>query len=367
MRPIDIALLCGLCLANTLAGVWLLLRKPHPVDLRRVAVALASVAALSVLEVLVLYRRALSWAGVVHLAYLDLVLVVPFAGLALLFARREGVRVTRGARQAAWAAQLGLLVGAYAQFVEPYELQVEHATVRLAESRAGESPVTIGVLSDIQMQRVGEHEREAVRTLMSHAPDVILLPGDVFGGTGAAFAGALPEVQQLLSLLHAPGGVWIVPGDCDGHRGFDAVTLGTDARILRDEEVEITVRDRTIRLLGLEDFDEPGPVLRDFEDRPGRDDVRIVLSHRPKVVQRLRPGSRVDLVVAGHTHGGQVALPLVGPLFTSSPLPREVGAGGLHELDHRRVYVSRGVGLEGGQAPRIRFLVPPEVSLLTLR
>ena len=82
----------------------------------------------------------------------------------------------------------------------------------------------------------------------------------------------------------------------------------------------------------------------------------------------LPADTRVDLVVAGHTHGGQLRLPGLGPLVTASNVPRRVGGGGLHRLGgSRRVYVSRGVGMERGQAPRMRFLCPPEVSLLTLR
>ena len=74
----------------------------------------------------------------------------------------------------------------------------------------------------------------------------------------------------------------------------------------------------------------------------------------------------VDLVVAGHTHGGQVCLPGIGPLFTCTQVPQPVAAGGLHRLLNRWVYVSRGSGHERGQAPRIRLFCPPEVSILTL-
>jgi predicted MPP superfamily phosphohydrolase len=107
--------------------------------------------------------------------------------------------------------------------------------------------------------------------------------------------------------------------------------------------------------------------LHDIESRPGADDVRIVMSHRPDVAYELVRNSRVDLVVAGHTHGGQIAIPFFGPPFVSSNVPRRVGWGGLHELAGRRLYVSRGIGWEHGHAPRLRFCSPPEVSILTLR
>ena len=70
--------------------------------------------------------------------------------------------------------------------------------------------------------------------------------------------------------------------------------------------------------------------------------------------------------MAGHTHGGQVQLPGVGPLMTMSHVPRAVAAGGLHQVDGNPIYVSTGVGREQQGAPQIRFLAPPSIALLTL-
>jgi len=104
-----------------------------------------------------------------------------------------------------------------------------------------------------------------------------------------------------------------------------------------------------------------------LEGARGAADIRILLAHRPDAVLDLPPRARTDLVVAGHTHGGQIQLPLVGPPLLFSDVPRRVGAGGLHELDGRRIYVSRGLGVERGRAPRLRLNAPPEITLLALR
>jgi len=75
---------------------------------------------------------------------------------------------------------------------------------------------------------------------------------------------------------------------------------------------------------------------------------------------------KVDLVLAGHTHGGQVVLPFVGPLTTASRLPH-LYAGGLHDYGGTPLHVSRGVGMERSFAPPVRFLCPPEICVLDVR
>ena len=73
-----------------------------------------------------------------------------------------------------------------------------------------------------------------------------------------------------------------------------------------------------------------------------------------------------DLLVTGHTHGGQVRLPLIGPLMTLSRIPR-AWAAGLTELPGGgKLLVSRGLGMERGYAPRIRFLCRPELMVIDL-
>jgi predicted MPP superfamily phosphohydrolase len=74
----------------------------------------------------------------------------------------------------------------------------------------------------------------------------------------------------------------------------------------------------------------------------------------------------VDLALAGHTHGGQVVLPFVGALYTKTSLPRAY-ASGLHDFGGILVNVSAGVGMERGTAPQIRFLCPPEISVIDVR
>ncbi len=307
--------------------------------------------------------------GVAHVLYLDVVVVVPLAALLLALLRwRDGGWLVRA------IAVAGLLlapVGAYASFVEPQRLVVERAEVPLAPTRAGEQAITVAVLADLQFERLGDHERKAVDRTLELRPDVILLAGDYQQGSRASFERELPGLRRLMTRLRAPGGVYAVQGDqepsiADTRRIFD----GTGVRLLVDESVSTTVGDRRLTIAGLE-LNHRSPAARAtitrLERATGEDDVRILLTHRPDPLLRLARDSRVDLLVAGHTHGGQIQLPLIGAFRTASAIPREIAGGGLHTLDGRRVYVSRGIGVERGEAPKLRFNAPPEVSLLELR
>lgn len=334
--------------------------------------AVAAVAVVSVLAIkgFVMLAQGLDVPfGVMHVVWLDLVVVLPLAGLLLLalLRGRAGATVVRLAAVAA----CGLApVGAYASFVEPERLVVERVELELPAERAGERPLRVGILADLQFERLGGHEREAVRRLMAERPDVILLAGDYHQAGASSFARELPALRRLLARLRAPGGVFAVRGDCEGVDEARSVMAGTGVRLLVNDIAHARVRGRRLTIAGLErDYWSAGAsqAARTLERAPGSGDVRIMLAHRPDSVFLLEPRSRVDLVVAGHTHGGQLQLPLYGPPSIGSRVPRDVGAGGLHTLDGRSIYVSRGVGVERGQAPRLRLGAPPEISVVTLR
>jgi predicted MPP superfamily phosphohydrolase len=347
------------------ALVWARRRGRPPAAALAVAVAVAAagfVAKLAIWE-----RAGLNVFGTIHLAYLDLVVVPPLIllGSALLDAGGPAWR-------RALTVALGLLapaVGLYATFVEPYWLRLETTTIHLPPARRPAHPIKVGVLADIQTAHVTAHEHRAVDWLMSLQPDLVLLPGDLFPGARSTLPAELDGLRRLMAKLHAPGGVYFVLGDADDLEETAAIFAGTSVRVLVDETERIVLQGRPITIGGVE-LDVRKPAAQRFLDRfqaiPGDGDIRLLVTHWPDAVLQLARPTRVDLVVAGHTHGGQVQLPFVGAPMVLTKVPREVGAGGYHQVDGCPIYVSRGVGFEGGQAPRIRFLCRPEVTLLTL-
>ena len=82
-------------------------------------------------------------------------------------------------------------------------------------------------------------------------------------------------------------------------------------------------------------------------------------------LQGRDPGQRVDLFLCGHTHGGQVRLPFWGAVITLSKYHKRFESG-LYDFEGVPMYVNRGVGCEGGSAPRVRFLCRPEVAVIDL-
>lgn len=291
-------------------------------------------------------------------------------GFVLLLAV-AGLHLARGRRVAAvsLAAAAAGLFGVYweAYHHGPRDLRVRTLDVALHDATPG-ADLRVLHLSDIQTDAVGAYERRAVRAGLDLGPDLVVLTGDYLQrGLRPLGPRARHDMRALLASLRAPDGVYAVPGDTD--RGC-ALFTGLHVRCLEDETVRVALADgRVLALTGLRPrtsrAGDPGR-LRPILERAPPADLAIVFGHSPDYVRALAGWSRVDLALAGHTHGGQIVLPGVGPLVTLSRLPRRY-AGGLNGYHGIPLHVSRGIGLERGSAPPIRFFCPPEISLLQLR
>lgn len=269
-------------------------------------------------------------------------------------------------RSAGSIAFVGLLaipgpLGLWATHVAPFQLQVERVEVPLACARAGDDDVTIGVLADIQTPAIGEYERDAIARLIDEQPDLIVIAGDIQQGTDPDYA----EFTEFLSTISAPHGVYVVQGDVDTVEEFTHM-IPDNVTWLHNDVAELKVGDRTIRLGGNERdwLSTEAAAMQAELATSGPDTVTIQLTHRPDPALDLN--GEVDVVIAGHTHGGQVAIPFVGPLHVASDVPLSVGGGGLHDLDGQTIYVSTGVGMERLDAPQVRLFVPPSMGMLTL-
>lgn len=380
-RLFDVCLLGSVVQDALLVGVVLYWprsadRRAHPrtLGLSRVLAALiaAGVGVMGKAVVVALVTRSVF--PLMNLAYVTLGASLPLIGLMILLTllwRRDGERAVLASRWVRFLAVLLLVPGpvaAYATFVAPYQLRLETPTLHLRDRALGDS-ITIAVLADIQTDRVGAYEHGAVDRVMAAKPDLVLLPGDLFQNRRSEWEAQTPALRELLAKLSAPGGVFMVPGNVDRLDPLRRIIDGTDVRLLVNEVTTTRAGGVTIHIGGLA-LDVRSPraraTIEALSGTGGDADIRLLLSHVPDSALLLGEDSRVDLIVAGHTHGGQVVIPGFGPPVTFSRVPREVAAGGLHELFGTHVYVSRGAGIERGLAPRVRFFCPPEITLLTL-
>jgi hypothetical protein len=202
-------------------------------------------------------------------------------------------------------------------------------------------------------------------------PDVILVTGDYLNLSFNLDTEAYRQVQIFLSHLSAPQGVYAVLGTptVDLWELIAPVFDDLPVTLLRDEWREVRWPDgRRLVLLGL---DCTHDTVRDAqrleklvsEAPPSVPDV--LLYHSPELMPHA-VDLGIELYLCGHTHGGQVRVPVIGPLLTSSDLGRNYVMGHYKE-GQTDLYVSTGVGLEGLSAPRVRLLAPPEITLVTLR
>lgn len=373
MAPSTISLILALLAVPVLVGtVWITSRHRSGRDAALIELAVAALVGVGQLTAIRLVGG--DHFDVMAVVYLDVVLVLPTVAALLLLGgvlgRRWGLpRLGRVATVLAVLALLAAPVGFYTTHVEPYAVSVERVALPLPDERAGDDVVRVGVLTDLQTTEIGGYERRAVQMLQDTDPDVVLIGGDLFQGTPAQFDTHRDALRRLIAGIEAPGGVFVVEGDTDDHTALVELFAGTSVTYLWNETAETVVGDRTLRiaLLGNNrgtDYREGVDTIEALVAGPATT-VTVALGHRPDWVFDM-PEGKVDLVVAGHTHGGQVQMPLFGPLMTLTEVPRDVAAGGLHEVGGTPIYVSHGVGHEQQGAPQIRFLAPPNVGLVEL-
>lgn len=346
------------------------------IDSRDVFAALVFVVTVGVLEMLVMpFLIDINRLGMAHILYVMVTVAVPVLGITLiavpLLPGYSSIlpNATPGALMLALLMILPGVLGWFATRVEPNRVVVTTENVAVAPARAGQAPVRIGVVSDIQNFRIGDHEWNAIRQINQERPDVILFAGDLFQGNNAQLEENLRDFQELMAGLSAPQGVFAVVGHTESRAEVEAMIEGTGVTLLHNSQSTINVGDRTITIGGTEADPRAtgtGQTVAALEQAAGND-IRILLSHSPDVVGQVSPGTRIDLIVAGHTHGSQVQLPLIGAPWDNVGVSRSVASGGLSTIDRNRIYVSTGVGVERGQAPQVRLGVTPTVDLLVLR
>lgn len=261
---------------------------------------------------------------------------------------------------------VGSMLVVYAFWIEPHHVQVTRQRLHSPKLKPNSSPLRVLHLSDLHIERLTARERAILQHARELQPDVIVFSGDFLNLSNIHDPVAWEHTRAFLCELRAPLGVYAVSGSppVDKPEVLPQLLAGLDnVRWLRDERVTLVHTGQAIDLVGITCTHNPqtdGALLDDIL-HGAPEDFTILLYHTPDLAP-LAAAQGVDLQLSGHTHGGQIRLPLFGALFTSSLYGKRFEAG-RYQLASLTLYVARGIGLEGKGAPRARFLCPPEIVL----
>ncbi len=258
-----------------------------------------------------------------------------------------------------------------ALLLEPNRPQLVRQELALARWPAALDGFTIALLSDFHYDPVfSVHPiRAAISTVNDLHPDMIVLTGDFVSEPmlrrDYERAALMAEpCSRLLRQMHAPQGLWAVLGNHDQITDPALVTnilRATGIPVLMNQSVAIELNQSRFWLSGVDDVLLGAPDLVSTLASVPSNEATILLAHEPDYARHV---SRypVDLQLSGHSHGGQVRLPFLPPLY-EPPLARRYIAG-LYRVGPLTLYTNRGLGTV--LAP-IRFDCPPEITLFTLR
>jgi predicted MPP superfamily phosphohydrolase len=250
----------------------------------------------------------------------------------------------------------GILCLLYGHFIEPCRVEVNAMTIRTPKLRT--AGFRIIQISDLHCDSEPHNEERAVQIISQLKPDVIVVTGDLLNR-----ASALPRLQTMLRRLESPLGKFAIKGSFETRHWSDLDLLGnTGFRWLERDTVTVRKGDDVMDISGLR-LDLP-QACRDLLQKVDRDRFNIFLYHTPDLIEDIH-GLGVDLYLCGHTHGGQVALPLYGALITLSKFGKKYESG-MYRSDGTILYVNRGLGLEPSPAPQVRFFARPEIAVFDI-
>ena len=254
-------------------------------------------------------------------------------------------------------------------WVEPRRLVVRRLELALPRWPAGLDGLRLALVSDLHAggpQVQPEHVARVVERTLREKPDLIAVLGDVIDVKVHGGAYVSPDaIGRELAKLRAPLGVFAVMGNHDWHSGEGLGVLRAlreaGLTVLENAASPVVSGDTTLQVAGVADaHTRLADVYATLRDVPAGDPV-LLLSHNPDVFPQVPP--RVALTVSGHTHGGQVDIPLVRRLMIPSRFGDRYAHG--HKVEGgRHLYVTSGVGTSRWP---IRLRRPPEIVVLTLR
>lgn len=254
------------------------------------------------------------------------------------------------------AAIFGFGCFAYAYFVEPYWLEVRKIEIRSDKIPQNSQPIRIVHISDIHSDEFARLEEKLPLIITEQKPDLIVFSGDSLNSPEG-----LPVFRECLSKISNLAPTFVVRGNWDVWYWKQQDLFGEiNVKQLNGNSEKIEIRGVPIWLAGVF-VESEGKLVQALNSIP-KDEFSIFLTHYPDLIEDVKP-FEIDLYCAGHTHGGQVAMPIYGALVTFSKFGKKY-EGGTYQIGKTTLNVNRGIGMEGGNTPRVRFWARPEITVI---
>ena len=245
----------------------------------------------------------------------------------------------------------------YGYFIEPYWIEIK--TVNIYTEKFKDISLKIIQISDLHCDKNVRNENKIVSIINSLKPDIIVFTGDCLNTLDA-----LPKFKDTMKKLKADIGKYAVLGNIDFWCWDNSDLFGnTGFQVLDKGNIKLVKNGETFYISGL-NCKYPDTYYEVLKSIPGNN-YSIFLYHYPDLVEDLKE-INVDLYLAGHTHGGQVAIPFYGALITLSKYGKKYESG-KYTVGNTILYVNRGIGMEGGNIPRVRFCARPEITIFNLK
>ena len=252
----------------------------------------------------------------------------------------------------------------YGSQVERHQIKTEFHQVQLPLGEKGPDHVRIVSLSDFHYDPLCETEylAECVRRTNVLRPDLVMLTGDFVTHS----ATRISELIEILSKLNPGHAILASLGNHDHWNNNPGKIIeslrGAGIDLLKNQHCRIPVQGGEMVVAGMESAWSGNPSWGTATRGTKPEDHIIALMHEPDYVEVLSQDPRLILQLSGHTHGGQVRLPLVGALRL--PSYGKLFQAGFYDVNGSKLYVNRGVGTIG---IHVRFLCPPEIACFDIK
>lgn len=251
---------------------------------------------------------------------------------------------------------LFILLGCYSLFIEPNKLKVNHYTIEDAKLNG----LKVVFISDFHIKPHQQKRLDKVIELINtENPDLVLSVGDFVSGHNEKMTMPIEDISKGLGKVKSKYGFYTTLGNHDGWYGTERVTKSLQAnriKVLANKNVSIQLNDQKIYIAGIEDLMTGKPDI--YKALDGTKSPTILLTHSPDMFVKVPED--VNLTLAGHTHGGQVRIPFIGPIFTASRYGDKYTKG-LVEEKGRKLITTTGIGTS---ILPVRFNCMPEIVVI---